>query len=146
MNLITHDKAYSIFPRSTFEDRRSLIFDKDGDSAVKARAKYEVRGWTFVEGLEVQVERRGPFSPFRKGIRRLGDTKCWSISLDREQDRNTSVWDSNSWKLVYVGNNATPTNIWVLLDCPSVFHFSYLVNHRLAYHLRMEYMTIGYDE
>jgi len=144
MNLITHDKAYSIFPRATFEDRRSLIFDKDGDSAAKARAKYEERSWTFVEGLEVQ--RRGPFSPFSKGTRRLGDSKCWSISLDPQKDRNTSVWDSNSWKLVYVGNNATPTNIWVLLDCPSVFHFTYLVNHRLAYLLRMEYMTIGYDE
>ena len=145
MNLVTHDKAYSIFPQATFEDRRSLIFVKDGDSAVKAHAKYEERGWAFVEGCEVQTQ--DPLSPFGKGNRRLGDSKCWSISLHPEQDRTTSHchWESNSWKLVYT-NNRTPGNIWALLDNPRVFHFTYLVNQRLAFHLRNEARTIGYNE
>lgn len=142
MNLITHDKAYSIFPRETFENRRSLIFDKY--SAVNARSKYEERGWTFVKVSEIQPQSQ--LSPFRRGVRRLGDSKCWSISLHHDQYRNTSVWESNSWKLMYTGNNATPMNIWVLLDRPSVFHFTYLVNHRLAQHVRREYLTNGYNE
>jgi len=102
MNLITHDKAYSIFPRETFEDRRSLIFVKDGDSTVKARERYEERGWTFVEGYEIQ--QRDPLSAFGKGIRRLGDSKCWSVSLHPDQDRTKSVAESNSWKLVYMNS------------------------------------------
>jgi hypothetical protein len=143
MNLITHDKAYSIFPRATFEDRRSLIFVKDGESAVKARAKYEERGWAFVEGYE--LERRDRYSPFGKGIRRLGDSRCWSISLHSKQDRTTSFWGSNSWKLEY-SNNLTPRNIWALLNNPMLFHFTYLINHPLSFRLRREVMTIGYDE
>lgn len=143
MNLITHDKAYSIFPQATFEDRRSLIFVKAGDSAARARAKYEERGWEFVEGYEDQ--QRDPLSPFAKGIRRLGDYKCWSISLHPEGDRTTSLWESNSWKLGYA-NNLTPVNAWALLDKPSIFHFSYLINRPLACRLNKEVMTIGYIE
>jgi len=145
MNLITHDKAYSIFPQATFEDRRSLVFVNEGDSAIKAREKYEERGWTFVEGYEVQpLDRR---SPFAKGVRRLGDSKCWSISLHHENDGTacTSHWDSNSWRLTFA-KNRPPMNVWVLLHNPSIFHFSYLVNHRLAYRVRKGVMGIGYDE
>jgi len=145
MNLITHDKAYSIFPQATFEDRRSLIFVKEGDSAIKACEKYEERGWTFTEGYEIQPLNRQ--SPFVKGIRRLGDSKCWSISLHPEKDGTacTSSWDSNSWRLTFP-NNRPPKNVWVLLHNPSIFHFSYLVNHRLAYCIRKEVMEIGYNK
>lgn len=144
MNLITHDRAFSIFPRATFGDRSSLIFIKDGDSAVKAREKYEKRGWTFVEGYEIQQQ--DPLSGFGKGIRRLGDAKCWTISLDADEDRTKSDWESNSWKLVY-GISSTPMNIWELYDNPPcLFRFTYLVNHRLARRLRKEAMTIGYNE
>jgi hypothetical protein len=143
MNLITHDKAYSIFPQATFEDRRSLIFVKDGDSMVKAREKYEERGWTFVEGHD--IHQRDPLSEFGIGIRRLGDSKCWSISLYPNQSHTKSVWESNSWKLMY-GNDLTPMNIWMLVDKPCIFHFTLLVHHALGFRLRNEAMTIGYNE
>jgi len=145
MNLITHDKAYSIFPRATFENRRSLMFVKDDDSTVKAREKYEERGWTFVKRFE--IEQHDLFSGFGKGIRRLGDSKCWSISLDPDQDRKKSTWESNSWKLVY-GDSLTPTpmNIWLLFDNPDIYRFTYLMNHTLARRLRRDLMTIGYEE
>jgi hypothetical protein len=144
MNLITHNKAYSIFPRATFKDRCSLMFEsKVRDSMVKARDKYEKRGWTFVEGYEIQ--QHDPLSGFRKGIRRLGDSKCWSISLDANQDRTRSDWDLNSWKLMYAGNNFTPVNIWVLFDYPSIFRFTYLMNHTLVRRHRKDAMTMGYN-
>jgi hypothetical protein len=148
MNLITYDKAYSIFPRETFEDRRSLMFgsDNDEDSAVESRVKYEERGWTFVEGRQLQaLQARVRYSPFAQGIRRLGDSKCWSISLHPEQRRSISLWESNSWKVVH-SDNLGPINTWVLLDNPRILHFSYLVHHALAFGLSKKAMTLVNNE
>jgi len=143
MNLITHDKAYSIFPRATFEDRRSLVFVKEGAAAVETCAVYKGRGWTFVNASEIKSLHQS--SPFTKGIRRLGDSKCWSISLQPEQKRTASVWDSNSWKFTFE-HDLTPKNIWVLLNNPVILDFSYLVNHRLARQLGKECMELGYNQ
>ncbi|KIM40832.1 hypothetical protein M413DRAFT_40033, partial [Hebeloma cylindrosporum] len=50
MNIITHDKAYSVFPRATFEERRSLVHVKDTDST--ALTKYEERGWQLIQDIK----------------------------------------------------------------------------------------------
>ena len=123
MNLITYDKAYSIFPRATFGERRSLIFVQDEDLAAMARAKYEQRGWSFIEAY--QVPTNDPLSSFAKGSRHLGDSKCWSITLHPERDHLASTWESNSWKLEYE-NNQTPKNVWILLKNP-MLHWTYLL-------------------
>ena len=148
MNLITYDKAYSIFPRETFEDRCSLKFgndsDNDDDSAIKSRAKYEERGWTFVDERELwALQVRYRYSPFAEGIRRLGDSRCWSISLHPEQRRGRSLWESNSWKVMHSALSG-PTNSWALLDNPRTLHFSYLIHNGLAF--KEEAMTLVKDE
>jgi hypothetical protein len=142
MNLITCDKAYSIFPRATFEERRSLIFErdnrkvilnnKDTDLVAKSREKYEKHGWSFIEAYEILQQ--DPLSSFAKGYRYLGDSNCWSITLHPEHERvngtcKSSTWESNSWELVYE-NGQTPKNVWMLLRNP-LFHWSYLICLRL---------------
>ncbi|KAI0029336.1 hypothetical protein K488DRAFT_15199, partial [Vararia minispora EC-137] len=50
MNIITHEKAYSLFPLATFEKREALIIkcqhERERDQI--ARQKYLSRGWTMV--------------------------------------------------------------------------------------------------
>jgi len=129
MNLITSDKAYSIFPRATFEERRSLIFvNKETDFASQARAKYEERGWSFIEACDVQQQ--DPISSFAKGPRYLGDSNCWSITLHPEYECvngtcNWRTWESNSWELQYK-NGQAPEHVWTLMRHPKL-HWTYLI-------------------
>jgi len=110
MNLITHNKAYSIFPRETFEERRSLVYANHPESAVQARAKYEQRGWQFI--AEVQTdESSNSISGFTNGSRHLGDSKCWTIPLIPEIDYSPKYWEANSWQLHY-DSDSRPVHIW----------------------------------
>ena len=67
MNLISHEKAYSLYPRGTFKERRSFVFRREGSSeenAKVAREKYIVRGWNMIQSLTPDdiVDRTSAFS------------------------------------------------------------------------------------
>jgi len=140
MNIIAHNKAYSIFPRMTFEDRRSFVLLKDNLS-FNVREKYENRGWTF----STEVQPSDESSPCTKGIRHLGDAKCWSIALHPHTTRSASNWNANSWRLTYRKNLRTGKNVWVLLINPRIFPSSDLVDHLLPNILSQKWTPIDDD-
>ncbi|KIM41069.1 hypothetical protein M413DRAFT_47916, partial [Hebeloma cylindrosporum] len=101
MNFITHNKAYSIYPHATFIERRSLSLHQS-EHASAGILKYETRGWSNVEYLD-PIEYSNPASSFAKGSRRIGDRKCWTISLSPtlipEIDIQRDFMESNTWTL-----------------------------------------------
>ena len=100
MNIITHDKAYSIYPRATFIERRSLVYNRS-ENSFEGRSKYESRGWIQLPYLEA-YDYDNPFSSFARGSRRLGDRKCWTINLLPTIDSHKDYMDSNTWFLHYI--------------------------------------------
>ena len=128
MNLITHNKAYSIFPRATFEERRSLIHVQHEESAVQAHRKYEKRGWQFITEID-EDEIQNTTSAFADGPRHLGDSKCWTIHLHPELNHSPMFWEANSWRLHY-GVHAHPMHAWGLIR--RSLHFSYLLDVTLC--------------
>ncbi|KAG8801047.1 hypothetical protein FRC17_006742 [Serendipita sp. 399] len=79
MNVITHDRAYALFPRQTFLDRTGITLGNNGNlnSLKKAYEKYIARNFRIpVAALPDQID----LMSF--GHRRIGDSKTWSIELD----------------------------------------------------------------
>lgn len=137
MNFITHNKAYSVFPRATFQDRQSLIFARNQKLDLNAREKYENRGWRFIKDIAAE-ERQKPFSPFVQGSRYPGDAKCWTIDLHPNLNNSPNFLETNSWNLEY-DSDKFPMHVWVLLKHD--FHFTYLVDFDLyiGCHLNLEF-------
>jgi len=103
MNLISHEKAYSLFPRGTFGERRSLILHREGSGGVAAEAarnKYVARGWEMVGEL-TQDEIADPTSAFSAGSRYVGDAKCWTIPILPKLQLPEGYIETNSWNLLY---------------------------------------------
>lgn len=100
MNVITHNKAYSIYPRATFIERRSLVYNRS-ENSLEGRSKYEQRGWIQIPFLEAH-DYNNPFSSFARGSRRIGDNKCWTINLYPTINTSQDFMDSNTWYLHYI--------------------------------------------
>lgn len=68
MNIITHNKVYSFFPRATFEDRRSLkdIPRDFKPTTLKPLAKCKARGWKIVDQI-TRDDFDGPNAVFSHG-------------------------------------------------------------------------------
>lgn len=83
MNIISYNKAISLYPRATLEERRALVCQTNGSSPQEALAKYELRGWEILRALpppwEHTYDRNGPF---RVGRRWIEDGDSWVIPLD----------------------------------------------------------------
>ncbi|OCH90000.1 hypothetical protein OBBRIDRAFT_693748, partial [Obba rivulosa] len=79
MNVIAYDKAYSLYPRATFEDRCSLVCRPEGPQQDVALAKYEARGWK-MHSLPFFL-RHNHRHAFRLGPRSISDADSWAIPL-----------------------------------------------------------------
>ncbi|KAF8640156.1 hypothetical protein AX16_010256, partial [Volvariella volvacea WC 439] len=113
MNVISHEKAYALYPRATFSHRRSLICSTAGSKQDAARQKYRERGWTLEKTtpLAEQYDTRSDFQlncdhrrPGARSYRYVGDRYCWVIPLARTQSTQTLQADRlevNSWRLTY---------------------------------------------
>lgn len=110
MNFITYSAAYSLFARSTFEDRRSLIMEtSDGHSV--PRQKYRERGWRMVYGRskDLSSPNHTP-SAFGAMERYVGDRYTWTIPLDVTEfdlpwltcraGEVIPIVEANSWRLM----------------------------------------------
>ena len=77
MNLITYYGAYSLYPKATFEERRTLICATVVDHE-RAIQKYQSRGWKlqFTIPREEQINTG---SSLRFEDRWVGDNKCWFL-------------------------------------------------------------------
>jgi len=80
MNFISHEKAYSLFPRASFEDYHAAILKESGLVPRKTRAalqKYAARGWTMF-GIYEDVSH---LSELSEGSRWIGDRSTWTVPL-----------------------------------------------------------------
>ncbi len=95
MNIITHDKAYSFYPRATFDEHRSLVCRPDVET--ETLKKYKDRGWA-MSGLSDMPELDHPiYSTFPFGRRYVGDPCCWKIPVTPGLDLPRGFVESNSW-------------------------------------------------
>ena len=135
MNLISHEKAYSLYPRATFKERRSFAFQREGlseETAQVAREKYIARGWNMIQSL-TRDEIMGPFSAFSAGGRYIGDSKCWTIPiLPKLQQLPAGYIETNSWNLVLHRTNIARISFTNLIA--PFLRYSYLVKDRSLQH------------
>lgn len=100
MNIISFDTAYALYPRATFEERRSLICrEADGLD------KYRARGWKMLYHLTME-ERYSHKSSFRIGYRWIDDNISWIIPLNTDdllisEDHPFDPSSLTNWKLQY---------------------------------------------
>lgn len=125
MNIISHSTAYALYPKATFEQRRSLICATNGSKQENAREKYIKRGWT-MEPVLSPDELRDCSSDYRTGNRWIGDGACWTIPILPELDFD--VLDhvrTNTWGLFY-SRKLEARMAFLILESPNL-RFSYLV-------------------
>ncbi|KAG8772222.1 hypothetical protein FRB91_003552 [Serendipita sp. 411] len=81
MNLIAHDRAYSLFPRATFIKRTGVTFGNSGrlESVTKAYNKYMMRNFK-ISRDPLPPSSRNPLLVY--GDRWIGDRQSWTIALD----------------------------------------------------------------
>jgi len=93
MKIISWDKAYSIFPDTTFNERKTYQLRPLDDYFGPLIAKYSRRGWRTLElvweedkqrskSIEASCRRLGDLTSYKSPCRRLGDQLSWKIALD----------------------------------------------------------------
>ena len=98
MNFISHDAVYSLYPVSTFSDRRSIVLGLLSPEERVAVSKYFQRGWFIQDllGVDGMSDRPNELETRR---RRVGDRLCWAFPLDlglRARDWRSGYLDC-SW-------------------------------------------------
>ncbi len=118
MDVITHNRAYSFFPKATFEQKLGMTMPPlSGDHDV-AREKYRTRGWhitrfTGVHGYRGTqgLDTSNADSDFAYAIRWVGDGKCLSVNLPpvdlKGPTRVVPSIEYSSWRLHAVHNHPT---------------------------------------
>lgn len=127
MNIITHDKAYSLFPRATFEERRSLVCLSSDELRDKAFEKYSARGWSFVKNADVERAERGTLeASFALGERYVGDRNCWTLPVLPILNLSEGYMETNSWVMKCNSWDEFPSMSYHYL-VSKMLQFSYLI-------------------
>ncbi|KAI5117825.1 hypothetical protein M0805_003303 [Coniferiporia weirii] len=136
LNVITYRAAYSLYPKGSFEERRSLICRAKGQRYEKAIEKYENRGWKMDTTPITNREQMDLDSSFRLENRWVGDRKTWVIPFDMSQVRlyinpthrpfllSIDPFTLNSFSVMN-GPTDTPIQIDYCLLKPSFFEYRY---------------------
>jgi hypothetical protein len=102
MNFISHDTAYSLYPVSTFTDRRNLIWGTPSPLERAAANQYEGKGWAVHDFLDISTVTGQP-SELGSASRHIGDPMCWTFNLDSGDEG--CPWSSDSeacyWSIMY---------------------------------------------
>ena len=136
MNIITHDKAYSLYPWATFDEHRSLVCRPDVE--VETLKKYKDRGWVMSDLSDMPVLNSSIYSIFSLGRRYMGDSCCWKIPVTSGLNLPHGYVESNSWviKIRYgLGEEKIVTKFDVLAT--RRLKFSYVVDVS-DYHMENE--------
>lgn len=100
VNVISWNKAYAIYPQSSFIHHKSYLLKKMDDYNGRSVAKYDARGWRSQDVLwpEEEASHGCIFKP-----RRLNDKFTWTIPLDDTDvapaETPDFVLEFSSWKL-----------------------------------------------
>lgn len=90
MNIITWNKAYSMFPLTTFIQHKTYMLTRLDDRFARLMAKYSRRGWRTIEIMWPEEIRHN--HPIRK-LRRLADQFTWTMTLDTRQVQSSKTPD-----------------------------------------------------
>ena len=148
LNYITWNKAVSLYPFATFEERRSLILSENRSFGL-AQDKYLARGFTF-QSVLTPNEARSP-GPFKTGPRYVGDEKTWILDLETESIPFGSIstsrreydpemihsWDLTDTQYPLSLSDTPPTNVfhgptWRRRNVPFLY-FSFLEDESLKH-------------
>ncbi|KAF9034346.1 hypothetical protein BJ165DRAFT_676617 [Panaeolus papilionaceus] len=116
MNFITHEKAYSLYPWGTFEERWSLIHRRDNyhHPTPDVIAKYARRGWAMLSRVPPHSDQHLKFVAEKRRL--VGDRYCWTITLDHA--RPDSDTDSSAGAITVIWGKPTMSlveaNSWML--------------------------------
>ncbi|KAJ7450074.1 hypothetical protein B0H11DRAFT_1928451 [Mycena galericulata] len=122
MNIITHDKAYALYPNSTFVAKTALIVETSGAGQEAGRQKYVDRGWTMVPTPSVSSTSELGV----RAIRWVGDHFTWILPLSPPpEDTHQDFCPLNSWYLDCADD--TTTTKWDLFEHPAL-EYSYVVS------------------
>lgn len=106
INFITHSNAYSLYPWETYIQNRALVLPKRS-SLPPPLEKYEQRGWTMVHEMplwETTYRQSTKESDFARGLRWIGDERCWVMPLPDFTTPPKAFPDTlcaSSWSLRY---------------------------------------------
>ena len=81
VNIVTWNKAYSLFPKETLLEKKTFMLKPMDDYFETLLRKYVRRGWVFEE--IVRREDHTPSSSIQP-VRRLGDRFSWAVRLPME--------------------------------------------------------------
>ena len=105
MNFITYEKAYALYPGATFSARKSLVTSvisrpshAHQHSTDRALEKYKARGWQIIRRMTKELITEDSAN-FPTGLRRVGDSKCWTMTILPKLDFPPSTIEANTWKL-----------------------------------------------
>jgi hypothetical protein len=137
MNVISFNVAYSLYPRATFEERRTLSMSVSNEGEAEALGKYAVRGWKILCDIYPHEENK-PQASFHQNISRwVDDEMSWQIPLDltgvvmrSAPSKNSSAynWDPvkhNSWKLTRAQTSKLVMTYYVAKS--TLFRYNYLI-------------------
>ncbi|CAA7267482.1 unnamed protein product [Cyclocybe aegerita] len=128
MNFITYDKAFSLYPQGTFNERRSLAYLPTIQGRKEVYEKYTDRGWKIVKNGWWR-ECDDPNSAFAIGLRRVGDAHCWTVPLSPKLDLPESTMEGNTWCLDGNIETETPEMVFRFFKSP-ILSTRYLVGTR----------------
>jgi hypothetical protein len=136
MNFITFNAAYSLYPRATFEERRSLSIANLSESDIRCLAKYSVRGWSTLSDL--WLHETGAQTTFYVDQERwVTDSFSWIVPLDMtgveprpclSPISQPFSWDPiqhNSWVLIRPEPSSKMFLSYHVLR-PTLFRYTYL--------------------
>ena len=137
MNVISYNAAYCLYPRATFEERRTVAMSVSTYGEAEALGKYAIRGWKILYDIWAHEENKPQSSFYMHQIRWVDDNKSWVIPLDLtgvvmrpplSATSDTFTWDpvvQNSWKLVRKKSDGLLMTYCVAKS--TVFRYNYLI-------------------
>ncbi len=129
MNVVAHDKAYSFFPKATFEERCSLLRYRrfGGDTLIRDLAvqKYARRGWSAIDPSTLYRPLLGAFS---LGERYVGDPACWMVPVHPTLELPRGTVEGNSWHMSAWSPNLMPHLIATTLMSAPELKFRYTLS------------------
>ncbi|KAF9050089.1 hypothetical protein BJ165DRAFT_1456362 [Panaeolus papilionaceus] len=97
MTIITHNKCYSLYPKGTLVDRKSLVISRQGKAyghSEHALQKYRDRGWSIIYHPTAE-----DMITFPAGCRSICDSQAWVIPLTPTNCLEESPLEGFRWIL-----------------------------------------------
>ncbi|KAJ3886291.1 hypothetical protein GG344DRAFT_57760, partial [Lentinula edodes] len=124
MNFISHRAAYSLFPRTTFKDKATLILDNGYTSAGSAAGveKYVRRGLKIMKSPSVARILDPTSDVVAVSPRFVNDSRTWRVPIEYHgrTKPQPDFAEANSFEMVY--QDHTNKILWTVITGPGLVH------------------------